>query len=211
MSEQNEGGAPESEEALREEVRGEIRDAGVHATKQGGNILILTGILAVVLGLFCLTVATVFTSWMVTLLLGLLIIVGGVLQILSGADMPKKTKGRGWTVFGGILAVIVGLFFVVNPFDGMVILTWIIAVFLLFEGGLRIAAALELKPAEGWGWVLFGGIVAILLGFMLMLSWPDSGLTFIGTLFGVYLLFGGAARITLGMAARKAAKAVEGG
>lgn len=182
----------------------------VTAVKQGGSLLFWTGVLGVVLGIFCIAAAP-FITFTITMFIGIIVIVGGILQIGSGVDMEKGTKGRGWTITGGILAVIVGLFFVINPFGGMKILTWIIAFFLLIEGGLRIAAALELKPAQGWGWFLFGGIASVVLGLMLMAQWPYSAAWFIGTVFGIHALFAGMARITLGLAVRSAAKQALGG
>ena len=211
MSDQNEGSAPPADEELREEVRSEVRAAGVEAVKQGGSTLVLTGVLSVLGGIFCI-MAPNFMGWMGTMLFGFLMMLFGGLQIFSGIDMEKKTKGRGWTIFGGVLAIIVGLFFVIRPFDGMAVLTWMIAIFLLIEGGFRIAAAFELKPEEGWGWVLLSGLAAILLGIMIIAKWPYSSLWFLGTVIGIHFLMSGVARIVLGMAARKVAKqAGEGG
>ena len=142
---------------------------------------------------------------------GIVVIVGGVLQIGSGIDMDKGTQGRGWTITGGILALVVGIMFAANPFQGMRILTWIIAFYLLIEGGLRIAGSFELKPAQGWGWMMFGGVASVVLGFMLMARWPYSAMWFIGMMFGIHVLFAGMARITLGLAVRSAAKQAAGG
>lgn len=173
--------------------------------KGSGTLMLVSGIFGVLAGIFCL-MAPNFAGWMTTLMIGIMMILLGVLQIVGEIDMDKGTKGRGWTIFGGIAAIVIGLLFVTKTFDAMAVLTWVISIFLVVEGVLRIVGALELKPVEGWGWMLIGGIASIVLGFMLMSGWPYSALWFIGTVIGIHFLFAGFARIMLGSALRKAAK-----
>ena len=102
--------------------------------------------------------------------------------------------------------MVLGLLFVTKTFDALAAITWILAFFLLFEGGLRIGAAFELKPIEGWGWMLVGGIASIVLGILLMMHWPYSAYWFLGTVIGIHFLFAGFAKIMIGSALRRAAK-----
>ena len=192
-------------EAMAEQAREEVRQEVQQVVKEGGTLLVLTGILGILAGIFCI-VAPAFAGWVTTLMIGIMMILLGILQIAGGIDLPKGTKGRGWTITGGVAAVILGILFATKTFDALAVLTWIIAVFLVVEGILRIAGSLELKPAEGWGWLMVGGIAAIILGFMLMAGWPESALWFVGTVIGIHFLMSGFARVMLGMAARKAAK-----
>lgn len=49
-----------------------------------------------------------------------------------------------------------------------------------------------------WGWVLFDGVLSIVLAFLIMAGWPQSSLAFIGLLTGFSLIFTGVGRIALG-------------
>jgi len=57
----------------------------------------------------------------------------------------------------------------------------------------------------GSGWLLFDGIVTLLLAFMILGTWPSSKIWAIGTLVGVSMLFSGISRC----AARSLAASVE--
>ena len=43
----------------------------------------------------------------------------------------------------------------------------------------------------GWGWLLFAGIVSVLLGVMLWSQFPLSGIWALGILVGIKLIFSG--------------------
>ena len=71
----------------------------------------------------------------------------------------------------------------------------------------RIAIAFQMRPAGGWGWMLFGGILSAILGFLIWNQWPLSGFWAVGTLVGIQFIFSGWSMIAVGMAAKKAAPA----
>jgi uncharacterized membrane protein HdeD (DUF308 family) len=58
------------------------------------------------------------------------------------------------------------------------------------------------RPAHGWGWLLFGGIVTVILGILIWTQWPESSLRVIGLLVGINLLFTGWALTMMGIAVR---------
>ena len=60
--------------------------------------------------------------------------------------------------------------------------------------------AFQHKPMRGWGWVLFNGVVSILLGVLITYQWPLSGTWAVGILVGVDLLIGGFGLIRTGSA-----------
>ncbi len=63
-----------------------------------------------------------------------------------------------------------------------------------------------IRPGQGWGSILFSGIVTVLLGILLLAEWPISGAWALGTLVGMNLLFSGFAMISIGSAARRLTK-----
>jgi uncharacterized membrane protein HdeD (DUF308 family) len=83
-------------------------------------------------------------------------------------------------------------------------LTLFLADYFFVAGVFAIAAGFGLP--EGKGWVIFTGIVSILLGVMIWRSWPVSGLWAVGILLGIKMVVGGMAMMALesvGDAAKK--------
>ena len=51
---------------------------------------------------------------------------------------------------------------------------------------------------EGWGWLLFGGVLSLIVG-VLALFWPDATILVLGLLLGIRMLFFGIAEIMFGL------------
>jgi uncharacterized membrane protein HdeD (DUF308 family) len=83
-------------------------------------------------------------------------------------------------------------------------LTLVLAVILFAEGMMQILAYFSLRALPGSGWILFDGIVTLLLGMMILFSWPSGSAWAIGTLVGINFLFSGVTRLSYGGVVRKA-------
>jgi uncharacterized membrane protein HdeD (DUF308 family) len=158
------------------------------------------GILLIVLGTIAIgstlvmTIASVF-------FFGWLLIVGGVLEAIH-AFWHKRWAGFFLDLLTGILYLIAGWMMVTNPAGSALLLTLIIAMFLVFEGVFRIVAALAVRYPH-WGWVLFNGIISLLLGVMIWRQWPYSGLWVIGLFVGIEMLLNGWSLVMLSFAGRR--------
>jgi uncharacterized membrane protein HdeD (DUF308 family) len=62
----------------------------------------------------------------------------------------------------------------------------------------------QVRTAQGSGWVLFDGIITLLLGLMIYRQWPSSSAWAIGTLVGVSMIISGVTRVMLSLAVRNA-------
>ena len=102
-----------------------------------------------------------------------------------------------------------GVFLLARPLIGLAALTMVLAAFFFADGIIEVVYAFKLRPVKGWGWMLFSGIVAGLLGVLIMYQWPVSGAWAIGVLVGVRLIFTGWSVIALGSFARGAIDEVE--
>ena len=91
-----------------------------------------------------------------------------------------------------------GLMFVLNPTAGAVWFTLFIVAFFVAVGIIRIVSAFQQKrdPKER-GWMIFGGTLTILLGVMIYMEWPASGLWVIGLFISVELIIQGIGFIIL--------------
>jgi uncharacterized membrane protein HdeD (DUF308 family) len=148
-----------------------------------------------------LIVAPAVGTLAVDLLVGWLLMVGGVAQLIH-AFMTKAWRGFLLELLSGALYAIVGILLVFYPMAGAQALTLCLGGFLAIDGVVRIGMALRLRPGHGWGWVLLGGIVTLILAAMIWTQWPGSAIWVIGLLVGINLLFTGWSLTMMALAAR---------
>ena len=83
----------------------------------------------------------------------------------SRACLLAQTLGRFFLdLLTGVLYVVVGWMMVNNPQESALLLTLIIAMFLVFEGVLRIVTAITVRYPH-WGSVLFNGVISLFTGY----------------------------------------------
>lgn len=149
----------------------------------------LTGIILCVLGVISLITPAV-AGTAVVLVIGSLLLFGGFLYLFQTSQVGD-TSGRMMHIILGILMILGGFGIVSHPLFGLTFLTLMMAMFFLFEGTWKIVMSFSMRPAAGWGQVLFSGIISLLLGGLIWGEWPLSGLWAVGTLLGVDLLLTG--------------------
>src|SRR6266851_6716243 len=112
-----------------------------------------------------------------------------------------------WRLLIGVVYIAGGIYLAANPGLSLLALTLVLAGIFFAEGVMRIVFFFQTRPLPGAGWVLFDGIMTLVLGFLVMRNWPDSSQWAIGTIVGVNLIVSGFTRLMLSVAARKALKA----
>ena len=78
----------------------------------------------------------------------------------------------------------------------LVIIVAVLLLVLGFEmflvlGVVKVMYAFAFRPLSGWGWVLFSGIISLLLGVMILADMPWAAATILGILLAVELLSNG--------------------
>jgi uncharacterized membrane protein HdeD (DUF308 family) len=144
---------------------------------------------------FIATVATV-------LVFGILLLLGALFQVVT-ALWGRSWRGFFLHLLGGVLYLIIGVFMIDHPLESAVAMTLLVAIGLLANGILRIVVSV-LERFDGWGWMLFSGVISVLLGTAIWRQWPLSGLSFIGLFVGIEMLFSGLSWVMLGLAVRLA-------
>ena len=161
--------------------------------------LLAVGITMVFLGTIALFIAPAATIGTV-LVLGWLLVVSGVVEAIQSFRV-RKWGGIFLHLIGGILGVLVGLLIVTHPVAGALAWTLLFASFFTVIGVFRLVAAMRLK-FPNWGWAAFDGAVTLLLGLLLWIDWPGSGLWFLGFAVGVSLLLRGWSYVMFAIAVR---------
>ena len=166
-----------------------------------GKRLKLLGIISIILGAIALATPAV-AAGAVILVVGILLLVAGVSQVFHGL------KGSGWRdkimpLILGIITTLGGLGVLAHPVLGLGVLSLMLAAYFMVEGIWKIMAAIRFRPNPSWIWMLLGGLLSLVLAYLIWGQWPLSGIMAVGILVGVDLLTTGLALMMLGNAIRK--------
>jgi uncharacterized membrane protein HdeD (DUF308 family) len=139
----------------------------------------------------------------------------GVLLAFSGFSMlilafRAGSFGDGMMIFLlGLLAALAGIYMLANPDVALATLTLFLAAYFVVAGIVEVIYAFQVKPVQGWGWLLFAGIVSVLLGIMIWRQFPVSGEWAVGVLVGIRMLMSGFQLMAIGGAVGGVANAMD--
>jgi len=168
--------------------------------KNWGWVLAL-GILLLVAGVIGLGM-TVTLGLVSMLYFGFLMLLSSVFQLVAVFQSPGWRSHR-WSLLIALLYLAAGSIMIFDPILASATLTLLIGASLIAIGVLRLLIAFQFQGTYGWGWTLTGGILTLLLGFIIFLGWPVSGLWIIGLIIAIELILAGVSFITLALAARE--------
>jgi len=160
------------------------------------------GILLVVAGMAA--IAFPFLSTIAAkLAIGWIFLIAGVVEVIH-AFYVKRWSGFFWNLLIGLLYIVAGGWLAFFPLTGILTLTIVIAALFIAEGIMELIMGLRMRPHEGWGWVVFSGLVAVAAGLLIALNLPVSAVWALGLLAGINLLFSGWSFIYLALSGRRA-------
>lgn len=166
------------------------------ALRETSRLGIFLGIATIILGGLAI-IAPLFFGLAVAVLVAIFLVAAGIAETVYAFRADSFGKGILQFLFGGI-TIVFGLAMFFWPGVGLTSLTLFLAAYFLVDGIFTIAAGFKVKPVEGWGWMVFNGIVTIILAGLIWNEWPLSGQWAIGVLVGVRLIFAGWSMIALG-------------
>ncbi len=169
------------------------------AARSGGTKMSILGVIAIILGILCMIMPGLTTLSVITMV-GIMVLLGGIVRMVWA--FQAGSLGKGLLVFAvGGLTLVAGIILLANPLFAASILTLMLALYFIVDGVSEIVAGMGNS-----GWLVFAGIVSILLGIMIWRQFPLSGVFAIGILFGIKLFMVGMIMVTGGSAVRSLAK-----
>jgi uncharacterized membrane protein HdeD (DUF308 family) len=130
-------------------VAGIFRFVAAFATddESGGTrvLLALLGVLSFIVGLYALR-HILITVAALALLLGIFWIVNGVVETFTALS-HRGMRGRGWTIFMGLLSIAAGIVVLVYPGISLATLAIVLGFWLLVYGVMEIVLAFQLRSA----------------------------------------------------------------
>jgi len=181
-------------------VRDTIRtNAGLFTAH--GVILVLLGVAAVVW--------PQVSSLAVDAVVGWLFLVSGVVGLMM-MFYAADVAGFFWSLLTAALELFVGVLLLWHPAEGVVTLTLVLIAFFITEGVFQIAGAIVYRSAfpDSWGWMLFSGVIDLVLAGLIIAGWPGSFGWALGLIVGVNLISSGMAIVMVASATRKIAAAI---
>jgi uncharacterized membrane protein HdeD (DUF308 family) len=156
-------------------------------------LMILAGVLAIASPMAAGIAVDVLVAW--------LLVFSGCVHFVF-AWYTRSTGGILWEILLGALYIFIGVYVLVHPAVGLASLTLALAIYLLLEAILEFVMGFTLRPLPGSGWLLFDGIITLILAIMIWRTWPSNTGWVIGTLVGISMLFSGVSRLGISLAAR---------
>lgn len=176
----------------------------LHSLRDQWWCFLSMGIALAVLGTICIASPLIATMTSVVAF-GFMLLAAGITQIVS-SFWSGRWSGMLLHLLIGVLYAIIGMMVIDAPLENMLLLTKLIAIFLIVTGIFNIIGAL-IHRFHGWGWVLLNGGVTLLLGILINRQWPASALWVIGLYVGIEMIFNGWGWIMLAIGLRAAKNA----
>jgi uncharacterized membrane protein HdeD (DUF308 family) len=173
------------------------------AVREHWKAFLIEGILLVILGLAAIIVPPL-AGLAITIFLGWMFLISGVAG-LALTFWARQMPGFWWSLISAVLGIVAGIILLARPVQGILTLTIVVGAYFLAEGVATIMYSLEHRRelSERWSWMLFSGLLDILIAAMIITGLPGSAEWAIGLLVGINLVFGGATLIGMALAARK--------
>ncbi|MDE2363222.1 MAG: DUF308 domain-containing protein [Hyphomicrobiales bacterium] len=174
----------------------------IHRIRGKWGWFVAFGLLAAVMGAAILLYLVVEGTIASVFMIAIAMIVTGGAEIGLGLNARSWGRTAMWIVVG-LLYIVAGAFALAQPMLAAAGYTLLIGVALLVVGVARIIAALRLDHGPK-ALIILSGLVGVLLGGMIIASWPASSLFVLGTFLGIDLFFYGLTWIAFGMRLKSA-------
>jgi uncharacterized membrane protein HdeD (DUF308 family) len=163
-----------------------------------GRQTLWVGILLALLGAVGIALPPLLTITTVELV-SLMLLIG------SGAWLWHTWQHRGDVMswLKPLVLGVAGILMALSPVAGAAALALLLIFYLLVDAFGSFALAQDLRPGQGWVWMVVNGVVDLLLVALFTFTWPASSLLLVGIFVGISLLFDGAALIAIGWSLRK--------
>lgn len=151
----------------------------------------IRGVLGILFGLVALFLPGA-TMLSLVLLFAVYLFVDGIFGIVSAVAAAGQRERWGLLLFEGIVDIAAAAIAVVWPGITIVVFVLLVAIWALISGGLLLWAAFRLDVDSGRWWLVFGGVVSLIYGALLIVA-PMIGALVLTWWLGAYALVFGVA------------------
>ena len=155
----------------------------------------IRGVLGILFGLIALFLPGA-TMLSLLLVFAAYVFVDGVFAIVSAVRAARERERWGYLLLVGIVDIAAAAVAVLWPGITVVAFVFVVAFWAIFTGVLELMAAFRLDFIDGRGWLIFGGIVSVLYG-VLLIAAPMIGAVVLTWWLGAYALVFGVCLVVL--------------
>ncbi|GHA32349.1 HdeD family acid-resistance protein [Photobacterium aphoticum] len=161
-----------------------------------GALIALAGLAAI-----SLPVAAGLT---ITTIIGGIFLFSGLVQAYHTFSI-HEWKVKLWYVLSAVLYIVGGLFILFKPLEGLVTITMLMVIVMIFNGATRMIFGMSNRGLPGSTWIILSGLLSVIIGgyFFSYLDDPTFSLSLLGIFVGVSLLIEGISFIFLGLQMKK--------
>ena len=105
-------------------------------------LLLITGVLSVILGVFAIRSATLNAVDLLGIFVGIAFLFRGFASLFMGFD---SKEGRGWNIFFGVIMLVGGVVILAQPALSLTTLAWVVGIWLVMIGIYEIIAAFVVR------------------------------------------------------------------
>jgi uncharacterized membrane protein HdeD (DUF308 family) len=175
--------------------------SGLAPLRAKSGWIVALGVVYVVAGLVALG-SVVFATVVTVFVVGIMMLIAGVAEVINAFQLKSWGKFLLWLLLG-VLYIIAGFITFENPLFAAALLTLFLGFALIASGVMRIVLGFSMKAEMPWVAVVFSGLITFLLGLIIVIHWPVSGLYILGIFLGIDLIFAGAGWIGVGLGLRR--------
>lgn len=160
-----------------------------------GAIALIAGVIALVFPLPASLAVAIFVAWGFVL--------SGVLGLW--AVFSNTTLGnRGWMGLLSLLNLLLGVWMLARPLEGMISLTIAVGILFLASGISRLLMAFSDLRGSQFMWpMVLSGVISVGLGLYILLRLPEASAIALGILLAVELITVGSALLMAGLTVRR--------
>ncbi len=115
-----------------------VRSFGSDLSGGTRALLLITGVLSVILGIFAIRSAADNAVELLGIFVGIAFLFRGFASLFMGFDSKES---RGWNIFFGIIMLVGGVVILVQPALSLTTLAWVVGIWLIMIGIYEIIAA----------------------------------------------------------------------
>jgi uncharacterized membrane protein HdeD (DUF308 family) len=162
-------------------------------------VMIVLGVVAILMPYWTGIGVSVFVGW---------IMVFSGFAYVAYAFAAQGAGAFLWRLLVGVVYVGGGGYLAFHPGIALESLTLVMAAIFFIEGVTEVVVFFQFRSLSGSGWILFDGLITLVLAYLIWRPWPSSSSWAIGTILGVNLIVSGFTRLMYSVEARKALKAI---
>lgn len=152
-------------------------------------LMMLAGVLCIALGIavFVFPLQSYVT---LSILAGVLMLLVGAAQLIIASTSGNYLAMRGYMIVGGVIDLILGLLLCINPGVTMALLPIMLGIWMMYHSFMMIAFGgdMETFKVKGSGWTILGGVLLLVLSFIVLVNPFSAGIAAVVVLSGVGLI-----------------------